>query len=524
MKIKRLLFNFLIIWLMLFFIPATSCSSESDPNWVGNIIMEYNLSNSLFKDLSDKNGIDRHDLNEKASFRVVIKACGTSAQNLRIQKPDASYTLTEHRFRQSSKKKCVRSSTGPGDKHMVDYKTPGDSKKDDDSFSGDVHPDFPNFISQDVLSVDKEKKEYAFSIALNQKPALLINGDLQGEEKYVCENNTFIKNVKFVSPAISKALGIDTPVSTVCDSSGMVCNSTAPAAERILPLIASFTGKYDGGKKIKGEVFYPDLKSIYGSTEQTIDDIMEKTFDSMKEMGKLSPELQKELIKAETEMRKSKAESKDNGIEGKKDPDLKSRETLKVSWEFEIKDQCDDIIDQLREDISMLRAYANEKIIADAARDGWDGSHPGDGKVYDERVAMEGVKQFKSHWWDPNYKPPPNSGASHPNDGSAKIDLATNNDCKVVNVDEVKDDYKKKCYPDVLFKSMYEHELTHARQCKNKTTSAEYKSGTPRSYQKLEMEAYCVGAGIILNYAKEHCKDHDLKPYEKEIKRLCGGK
>jgi len=126
MKIKRLLFNFLIIWLMLFFIPATSCSSESDPNWVGNIIMEYNLSNSLFKDLSDKNGIDRHDLNEKASFRVVIKACGTSAQNLRIQKPDASYTLTEHRFRQPSKKKCVKSSTGPGDKHMVDYKTPGD--------------------------------------------------------------------------------------------------------------------------------------------------------------------------------------------------------------------------------------------------------------------------------------------------------------------------------------------------------------------------------------------------------------
>ena len=513
-----------MIGLMLFFIPAISHSSESDPNWVGDIIMEYKLSNSLFKDHSGKGGIDRHDLSEKVSFRVVIKACGTSAQKLRIEKPDASYTLTEHRFRQPSKKKCVRPSTGPGDRHMVDIKTPGDSDKEDNSFSGDVHPDFPKFISQDVLSVDKETKEYAFSISLNQKPALLINGDLQGELRYVCENNTFTKNIKFASPAILKALGVDTPISTVCDSSGMVCNSTAPAIERILPLIASFTGKYDGGKKIKGEVFYPDLKSIYGSTEQTIDNIMEKTFDSMKELGKLSPELQKELTEAETEMRKSKAESKDDSIEGKKDPDMKSRETLKVSWEFEIKDQCEDIIDQLREDISMLRAYASEKIISEAVKNGWDGSHPGDGEVYDERVALEGVRQLKSHWWNPNYKPPANSGAQPQNEGSAKIDLATNNDCKVVNVNEVRNDYRKKCYPEVLFKAMYEHELTHARQCKDKTTSAEYKSGTPRSYQKFETEAYCVGAGIILDYAKEHCKDDDLKPYEKEFNRLCKGK
>lgn len=509
---------------MLFFIPASSLASEPSPNWVGEIIMEYNLSNSLLKHQSDSNGIDRHDYNEKASFRVVIKACGTSAQNLRIQKPAVSYTLIEHKFRQSSKKKCVRSSTGPGDRHMVDYKTPGDSRKEDNSFSGEIHPDFPKVTSQDVLNVDKEAKEYTFSIALTQKPALLISGDLQGEDRYVCENNTFTKNVKFVSPLMMKALGIETPLSTVCDSSGMVCNSTAPATERFLPLTASFIGKYDGSKKIKGEVFYPDVQSMYGSTEKVVDNIMEKTFASMKELGKLSPELQKELTEAEAETRKSKTEAYNRDFEGKKDPDMKSKETLKVNWEFEIKDECDDVIDQLREDISMLRAYASEKIISDTARDGWDGSHPEDGKVYDERVAMEGVRQLKSHWWDPNYKPPPGSGASPANEGSAKIDLATNNDCEVVNVDEVRDDYRKKCYPDVIFQSMHEHELTHAKQCKDKTTSAEYKSGTPRSYQKFETEAYCVGSGILLNYAKEHCKDYNVKPYEKEFNRLCKGK
>jgi hypothetical protein len=139
-------------------------------------------------------------------------------------------------------------------------------------------------------------------------------------------------------------------------------------------------------------------------------------------------------------------------------------------------------------------------------------------------VAGEGVRQLKSHWWDPNYKPPENSGVQPQNEGSAKIDLATNDKCKVENVDKVRDDYREKCYPDVIFQSMYEHELTHARQCRDKMTSAEYKSGTPRSYQKFETEAYCVGIGILLNYAKEHCKDYDLKPYEKEFNRLCRGK
>ena len=308
------MFHCLMICLMLFFIPATSLSSESDPNWVGNIIMEYKLSNSLFKDQSGQGGIDRHDYNEKASFRVVIKACGKSAQNLRIQKPDVSYTLIEHRYSQASKKRCERPSTGPGDKNKFYTMTPGDSIREDNSFSGEVHPDFPKFISQNILSVDKETREYAFAISLNQKPALLISGDLQGEQRYACENNTFTKNVKFVSPLMLKALGVDTQVTTTCDSSGMICNTTAPASERILPLIASFTGKYDGGKKIKGEVFYPDLKSIYGSTEKTIDNIMEKTLDSMKELGKLSPELQKELAEAKADMKKSKKESQDNNV------------------------------------------------------------------------------------------------------------------------------------------------------------------------------------------------------------------
>jgi hypothetical protein len=136
------------------------------------------------------------------------------------------------------------------------------------------------------------------------------------------------------------------------------------------------------------------------------------------------------------------------------------------------------------------------------------------------------VRQYRSHWWDPNYKPPAkssgNNGQGSKTEGYAKIDLATNNDCEIENVKEVKTENKRQCYPGIIFESMYEHEKTHARQCRDKETSSEYKSGTPKSYQKFEIEAYCVGISILLNYAKEHCKDHDLKPYEKEFKRLCG--
>ncbi len=501
-------------------------ANASEPIWIGDIIIDYSLGNSLYKDTSDKDSTSRHSLKENARFRAVIKACGESAQNLRISNPDVSYTMTENKFNQVKKSRCVRSSKGPGDKNMVDYVTPGSSEKEHSSFRGLLHPDFPKYESQSVLSVDPDTKEYVFTIALNKKPALLIDGNSQSETRYACENETFIKDVKYISPIMLKAIDIEPQITASCDSSGRVCSATAPGSERMLPLIASFKGRYDGGKKIKGEVYYPDIKSIYGSVSETVTDTMDKTLESLKELSKMSPELEKELAEAEATIKESMKDQSGNA-EGQADPDIKTTETLKVSWEFKIHDDCEDMIDELKESISMIRAYSSEELINKAAQDGWDGSHEGDGEVYDERVAKEGVRQYRKHWWDPGYNPSQSSAqdSAGPGDGgSAKIDMATNNDCKVVNAEEVRDDYRKKCYPDVLFKAMYEHELTHARQCSDKTTSAEYKSGTPRSYQKFEIEAYCVGIGIILDYAKVNCKDCDLKPYGKEYKRLCGGK
>jgi hypothetical protein len=434
--------------------------------------------------------------------------------------------MTENRFRQVKKARCVRSSKGPGDKDMVDYVTPGSSEKEHVSFNGLLHPDFPGYYYQSVLSVDPEAKEYVFSIALNKKPALLIDGNSQKESNYACENETFINDVKYISPIMLKAIDIEPQLTANCDSSGKVCSATAPGSERVLPLIASFSGRYDGGKKIKGEVFYPDIKSIYGSVSETVKNTMDKTLESLKELSKMSPELEKELAQAAAEMKESMKEQSDDD-EGRPDPDLKTTETLKVSWEFEIHDECEDIIDELKESISILRAYASEELINKAAKDGWDGSHEGDGEVYDERVAKEGVRQYRLHWWDPNYRPPQDSlGNSDGRDegGSATIDMATNNDCEVKNEDAVREDYKRKCYPGILAEAMYQHELVHARQCADKETAGEYKSGTPKSYQKFEIEAYCTGLGIILDYAKKNCKDRDLKPYEKEYKRLCKGK
>jgi hypothetical protein len=500
-----------IICIVIVLFPATSFSSEPKVKavWIGTVTMDYTLSNSINKETSDKNGVSRHSLNEDASFRVVIKACGSSAQNLRIVKPDVSYTLTENRFRQARKAQC----RSKDDKHTVYYVTPGDSDKEDSSFLGILHPVFPVFLSQPVLSVDKKSKDYAFSVSLNSKPALLVSGNLQSETRYACTNETFIKDVKFA--------GLDTEPSSSCDSSGRTCTATATVSERILPLIASYYGKYDGGKKIKGEVYYSDLKSIYGSVGETIKDTMEKTLESMKELGKQSPELQKELAEAEADMKKSLKEGgDDDNNAGKKDPDLKTSETLKVSWEFEIEDECDDVIDQLKQDISILRAYASEDVFNKAVQDGWSGSD--EGYIYDERVAMEGVRQLKSKWWEPNYKPPRDSGASPKNEGSAKIDMSTDNDCNTHNVEELKADQERKCYPDIIFESKYQHEMMHVRQCQDEETGPEYKAGTPDSYQKFEIEANCVGIGILLGYAKEHCKDRNIKPYEKEYKRICG--
>jgi hypothetical protein len=195
-------------------------------------------------------------------------------------------------------------------------------------------------------------------------------------------------------------------------------------------------------------------------------------------------------------------------------------ETLRVSWEFDLVTECEDLIDELKESISVLRAYADDSILEKATKEGIDGTHDNDGKTYDDMVGREGYLQYMSHWWDPKYKMP---DADPDILGTAAPDMGTNNDCEIENYEKVKADYKRKCFPGIMFEAINEHEKLHVQQCSDDKTGPEFKSGTPKSYQKFELEAHCLSVGMVLDYAKEHCKDCDLAPYKKEYKRICGG-
>jgi hypothetical protein len=490
--------------------------AKAKPYWVGKITMDYRLTNSILKNDSNDAGVSKHTLNEDVSVIVVVKACGLSAENLRIMKPEVNYILKESIFRQASGSSCVMKES---------YES---------SFSGIANSEFPDFISQSVLSVDSAAKTYILSISLPDKPIVIVTGSSHderkhplreiknigspGEKEYSCELITFTTDIVY-------DLFTTEPTSS-CDSSGNKCSSTVPATERKVPLMASYKGEYDGGKEIKGEHFYPDSKSIYGSFKVNIDEIQGGLIAFMKEMGKSSPELQKEFAEAEADLRKQQAETGDEEEEkkNKKDPDLKTVETLNIRWKFDLVTECEDLIDELKESISVLRAYTDEGILEKAADEGIDGTHDGDGKAYDDMIGREGYLQYMAHWWDPDYKPPDNQDDSSIDpQGAADPDMGTNNDCEIENYDKVKKEYERKCYPGIMFDAIHEHEKLHVQQCSDDVTGPEYKSGTPKSYQKYELEAHCLSVGMVLDYTKEHCKDCDLAPYEKEYKRICGG-
>lgn len=499
-------------------VPIDAFSTEAEPYWVGNITMDYRLSNSIFKDDSNNERISRHTLNEDVSIFIVIKACGSTAENLRIMKPEVNYIMKESKLTQTLKSELNCKST--------------DSYEG--SFTGIAKSEFPDFISQSVLSIDPAAKSYILSISLPDKPIVIVTGSSHDERKLP---NVEIKNIgspgkkEYSCELITHTDDIvydlfTTEPTSSCDSSGYKCTFTVPASERKFPLMASYKDSYNGGKTIKGEHFYPDAKSILGSFKVNTDEIQEGLFEFMKEMGKSSPELQKEMAEAESDLRKQQTEAVDNdeGNKNKKDPDLKTVETLNVRWEFDLVNECEDLIDELKESISVLRAYADDSILKKAAEEGIDGTHDGDGKAYDDMVGREGYLQYMAHWWDPNYKPPDNEGenATDPQ-GAAEATMSTTNDCKIINDDKVKKDYKRKCFPGIIYEAIHEHEKLHVKQCSDDKTGPEFKSGTPKSYQKFELEAHCLSVDMVLNYAKEHCKDCDLAPYEKEYRRICGG-
>jgi hypothetical protein len=195
-------------------------------------------------------------------------------------------------------------------------------------------------------------------------------------------------------------------------------------------------------------------------------------------------------------------------------------EILQVSWDFEQETPCDLVIAELKEGLSGLMSYARTETLSEAIREQWTG------RQYDDKVGEWQVAIYETRWWeggninDARIAPPPPGEKPR----SSKIDFGTNDDCEVENPKEYRDTLNWQCYPEIIFQSIMAHENTHVRQCSDDRTKAEYLSHSPRSFNKFEIEAYCVGAAHLLNWADKNCRDRekDLAPLDKAYGEYCG--
>jgi len=170
-------------------------------------------------------------------------------------------------------------------------------------------------------------------------------------------------------------------------------------------------------------------------------------------------------------------------------------------WHLDPEDPCDDVRDQLRQDLSYLVAYNNVELLNKGL----------DGTSYEQEVNRLAWKLYKGEAGIPgggqNFPPP-------------TTNMGVGNDCTLHGAEKIKQKYEKLCVPEVIYDSILKHELTHQRQCRKDPAAFQRDSKTAVGRSRNEMQAYCDGVNILLGWLKDHCGGVDQEQ-QNLIQNLC---
>ena len=141
------------------------------------------------------------------------------------------------------------------------------------------------------------------------------------------------------------------------------------------------------------------------------------------------------------------------------DPDKKKGKTssaLTVSWDIGRANPCDDVIDQLRQELVHDSGLRRPK----PCKSGHGGK---DGRVeqYDDTVFEYGKSKYASGWWKSESSGSQSDYSNDPSDGDRRshIDMALNNErCSIEGQNEVRKALEQDCVPQVVYDSILEHE------------------------------------------------------------------
>lgn len=463
--------------------------------WKGTITMIYREAGgeSMGYEVNQIDNENRWSFSN--TFTVMLKACGNSLEQAYVKNASVDYTHTWKSSEVRQRQVC---------QPRGEVKKPGWKSTDEGRLMATVHPDFVGTNANVSLTVSLQPSggmRYTISAGLLDRPQLLLMGSSVSKQYDPCQNSSTSTTVDY-KPGVASAR-------TNCSEDGKICHSVVPSGPVILPIVFSHTD-ITPGPHLKGKVTMPLEKSgdaLLASIETQIDDMVKH----------LPPELRKQMMEEMKKTEKASAQEK----QGQSDPTDHKGSTsraIDASWDITKSNPCDDVTDQLRQELSMIQAYADPNLVSRARREGWSG------EKYDDAAFEYGKSKYASEWWKGRSSGQQPGYSGNPPDGDRQrhIDMALNNEqCSIEGQDEKRKALKQNCVPQVVYDSILEHEKTHAKQCMSEHTAKEFVSRTPDSFRKFEQSAYCAGAKKLLNWADGVCKESDIKPLRDVYRTYC---
>lgn len=476
--------------------PVFGQSRYEGSVWKGTITFTYREAGGD-KSTNSRNQIDREEQWSLSNrFTLILNVCGNSLEQAYVKNAFVDYTHTWKNKEIWPKAVCL---------DTKEVKKPGFRTSEEGSMSAVIHPNLVGSKADAALAVSLQPSggiRYTISAGLGlDAPMALLVGSSQSKQYDPCENTT-------VSHTLEYTAGLDN-ARQKCSNDGKTCHSLVPAGETAFPMTFSHAGT-STGPCIAGKMTIPVKKM--GAM------ILSSLASQMEEMARQMPEEIRSQMMGEIKKIEKESSKEISQKSGSTDTKGKTTAALDVVWNLRKNDPCDAVLDQLRQELSMVQAYADTSLLSKARREGWTGEQ------YDNAVFENGKAQYASGWWKNRSSRGKQGNPGKPSDGdhNKHIDMALNNErCEIVGQEEKQKALRQDCMPQIIYESILEHEKTHAKQCMSKDTAAEFASRTPDSFRKFEQAAYCVGAKKLMKWAEGVCTGSDVKPLREMYEQFC---
>lgn len=492
----RILLTVMLLFVVLLLCFPTYAQDSMGMLWKGTVTFEYFHSPKPDESsASDDKKTASHRTEITNKFTATAAVCGVNLARGYVKSASADYIELSEEILKYKESRCEPEG---------EIKRPGYTEETKATYYSIVAPGFIKTDINSSLTVNltpSGEMKYKLQVAIPAVDMAIRIGSQQTRSSDPCSGSKSSHEIQMIAEGML-------PETTECTDDGSHCRSFVNGTPLTYPLTVVYEGTVNDGKSIIGSTVV---------TSKTYSNAITSSLRSgIREMTELLPPEMRAEIGAE--LAGISSGSEDRPSPKKSDPENEVPYKVKVSWTLDRVSPCDEVIDQLRQDLAMVMAYGEDELFEQAEREGWNGEQ------YDNGAFGLGVKYYQAKWWQSESLPSSEGLKPKKDHDTASMDLAV--DDKTCRIDEnkrreAKKNQRRSCSPDILYDSLLAHEETHGQQCSSEDTAAEYASRTPESFRKFEHEAYCVGVRHLLNWAEKACPEPDVKPLSEAYRTYC---